>query len=766
MKLLNAPRQPFIGLATGAAIGITLAEFFRLSPYVLLVTAILIAFCAVIVLRWPKLAATYAIVGAGFFLLHGLRTNNTEGQQLATELGNRPRVLTATGFVTSEPKIAPSGFATFLLKLKSIELEGRKQTARAVWHVRWKGTPEFGDELRLFGNAEVIAPPRNPGEFDMRSYLARRDVRRILFVRYPEDGALIRHGGGNPILHAAQKSRAWMQNALCRGLENAPEVQGFISGIVLGVRHQTPEDIEEPFQQTGTLHLFAVAGLHVGIVATLLWMLAMVAQLSRKWATALIIPLLFFYAAITGLHVSSVRAAVMASILLGGFFFDRKVFVLNSLAAAAFFLLCWDTNELFSTGFQLSFAVVGAIILFADPLFGFLQRWGAPDPFLPRSLLRGPKRLMHAAFEWLFRGASVSLAAWIGSLPFILWYFYIVTPISLFANLVVVPIAFFILAIALLSLLATPLLPWLAVIFNNANWFLAHLVLGIVQLFAQIPGGHFYVEHPQWPEKLMAEITVLDLGPGAAIHLRTGEADWLFDCGSERSYQRVVREYLHWAGVNRLSGLLLTHGDSLHIGGATELLNNFPSVRMMDNPAPDRSTVHQRLQRLFRERGIKPTDLAAGGSFRLSREVTAHVLFPPWNFNAPIADDQACVLQLVLSSGTRVLLTSDSGIKTEDRLLRRNADLRSDILIKGQHHSGESGSEAFLDAIRPRLIIATSRDFPEHERLSDNWTENVRARGIQLFRQDQTGAVTLRFRRDGWEAQSYLTSETFRSSSQ
>src|SRR6266480_7066720 len=373
MKLLNAPRQPFVGLATGAAIGITLAEFFRLPPYVLLATAILIVFCAVIVLRWPRLAVTYALVGAGFFLLHGLRTENTEGQQLAAELGNRPRVVTETGCVISEPKIASSGFATFLLKLESIELEGRKQSARAVWQVRWKGTLEFGDELRLFGNAEVIAPPRNLGEFDMRSYLALRDVRRILFVRYPEEGALIRHDGGNPILHAAQKSRAWMQNALCRGLENAPEVQGFISGIVLGVRHQTPEDIEEPFQQTGTLHLFAVAGLHVGIVAQLLWMAAAVVRLPRKWATALIIPSLLFYAAVTGLHVSSVRAALMSSILFGGIFFDRKVFALNSLAAAAFFLFCWNTNEIFSAGFQLSFSVVAGILLLTDPLFRVMQ---------------------------------------------------------------------------------------------------------------------------------------------------------------------------------------------------------------------------------------------------------------------------------------------------------------------------------------------------------------------------------------------------------
>src|SRR5437773_5702937 len=534
MKLLSGPRQPFVGLAVVAAMGVIFADCFPLSPSTLRAISVLVVTCALLVLRWPSLSATYAIVGAGFFLLHNLQSSNTEGQRLAAEIGTSPRVLRATGFVISEPKIAPNGFATFLLKLESIELEGRKHRTHASWLVRWRGAPEYGDELRLFGIAEVTAPPRNPGEFEMRSYLARPDVRRTFFVRYPEDGALVRHNGGNPILRAAQKSRAWMQNALCRGLEGSPDVQNFLNGIVLGLRHQTPEDIEEPFQQTGTLHLFAVAGLHVGIVAALLWMLATVARLSRKSAAALIIPLLLFYAAVTGLHISSVRAAVMSSILLGGFFFDRKAFVFNSLAAAAFFLLCWDTNELFSTGFQLSFAVVGAIILLADPLSAFLQHWSAPDPFLPRSLVRGPRRWMHAGFYWLCRGSSVSLAAWAGSLPLILWYFHLVTPISLFANLVVVPIAFFVLAIALLSLLSAPLLPWLGVIFNNANWALATLVIGIVHLFAQIPGGHFYVEQPHWPEKLVAKITVLDAGAGATLHTETGGVGWLFVRCNER----------------------------------------------------------------------------------------------------------------------------------------------------------------------------------------------------------------------------------------
>jgi ComEC/Rec2-related protein len=766
MKLLNAPRQPFFGLALMATTGIIVAEVVPLAPTALISAALVIGICILITLLWPKLTATYLVVAAGFFLLHKVATTNTAGQQLADKLGERSRVVTAVGCVVTEPKISPTGFATFLLKLKSIELEGKTEFTRAVWQVRWKGASEFGDELKLFGTAEPIAPPRNPGEFDMRAYLARHDVRRMLFARYPEDGTLIRHRGGNPVLRAAQASRTWMQNALCRGLDDAPEVKNFISGIVLGIRHETPEDIEEPFQQTGTIHLFAVAGLHVGIVAALLWVLAAIARLSRKRAAAFIIPSLFFYAAVTGLHIPALRAAVMASILVGSYFFERRVFLPNSLAAAAFFILCWNTNELFSTGFQLSFAVVGAIVLFTDPFFRLFQRRAAPDPFLPQSLVHGPRRWMHATYEWLCGGVSVSLAAWIGALPLILWYFHLVTPISLLANLVVVPIAFFVLAVALLSLMTTPLLPWVALIFNNANCTLATLVIGIVHLFAQIPGGHFYVGEPDWRGRISAKMTVLDLGAGAAVHIRANGRDWLFDCGSERTYERTVRQYLHWAGVNRLTGLVLTHGDSQHIGGVTELLRDFPRVRLIDNPAPDRSLIHRRLSRLVSElegRGRKPEELAAGDNFYLSRDVTAHVLFPPRGFAGATADDQALVIRLSIARGTFVAFMSDNGAETERALLSNGSDLQSNILVKGQHSSGTSGSTPFLDAVRPRLIIATSREFPEHERISDQWAEQLRAHNIKLFRQDETGAVELNFSGDEWSARAYLTGEVFRS---
>jgi ComEC/Rec2-related protein len=588
----------------------------------------------------------------------------------------------------------------------------------------------------------------------------------MLFARYPEDGTLLRHSGGNPVLRAAQASRTWMQNALCRGLDDAPEVKSFISGIALGIRHETPEDIEEPFQQTGTIHLFAVAGLHVGIVAALLWVLAAIARLPRKRAAAFIIPSLFSYAAITGLHVPALRAAVMASILVGSYFFERRVFLPNSLAAAAFFILCWNTNELFSTGFQLSFAVVGAIVLFADPFFRIFQTRAAPDPFLPQSLVRGPRRWMHSTYEWICGGAAVSLAAWIGSLPFVLWYFHLVTPISFVANLVVVPIAFFVLAVALLSLMTTPLFPWVALVFNNANWTLATLVIGIVHLFARIPGGHFYVGKPDWGGEVSAKIMVLDLGAGAAVHIQVNGHDWLIDCGSERSYQRIVRPYLHWAGVNRLTGLVLTHGDSQHIGGVTQLLSDFPRVRVIDNPAPDHSIIHRRLSRMASALGggrNKSSELAAGDDFHLSRDAIAHVLFPPRGFAGPTADDQAMVIRVPIAPGTSVLFMSDNGAETERALLSNGSDLKSEILVKGQHHSGISGSARFLDAVRPRLSIATSSEFPEHERISEQWAEQLRARAIELFRQDETGAVELKFSGGEWSARTYLTGEVFRS---
>jgi ComEC/Rec2-related protein len=698
------------------------------------------------------------LVFAAYFVLHQTRISEAPGKALRLRLGERPRQVEATGTVTSEPRLSPNDYTTFLCRLSIIELDRGPEATTVTVRVRWKGNPQFGDELSLRGLIEPIAPARNPGVFDLRRYLARRDVYQGIFVRYLEDGKIEQTGGGNFILRAALRARTWMQSALTRGLEDSPEVVALITGMALGVRHDSPNDIEEPFQQTGTLHLFAVAGLHVGIIAQLLWIVTSLLRFPRKLAAAAIIPTLFFYSAITGLHVSSVRAATMAAFLLGGIFFDRPVLALNSLAGAAILILAFDTQQLFTSGFQLSFAVVGNILICRERIFQFLLRGAAADPFLPRSLVRRSRRFVEAIYRQLAGGLAVSAAAWLGSLFLIDVYFFLFTPISLFANLVIVPIAFCVLAIGLISLAAAPFSAALSVIFNQANWALANLIFFLIHLFAHIPAGHCYFELPDWPPNATTEITVLDAGAGAAIHLRSKKVDWLFDAGSARDYDRFLRDYLHSRGINRLDGLLLSHGDSLHLGGALPLLGEFKPRRVLDNAATDRSSVHRALVVRLANREL----VATRDNFSPAPNTVARVLYPAAGSKARTADDQALVVQLRIGENCRVLLMSDSGNATEAALLASPNELRSDILIKGQHYSGKSGSPEFLDAVRPELIIATSVDFPARERIPDEWERMVRERGISLFRQDQTGAVRLEFFDREWSATGFISHETFR----
>ena len=754
-------RQPFVGLVLAAVIGIVAADYFPAITGPILFIAILGALAG---LRWSFAPLVFALVGATFFALHSARITNTPGDELVQIAGAETRPANVIGIVTTEPKIEATGNASFLLRLHKARINGQDFQTNATVFVRWRGRPNVGDELALFGTFQPIEPPRNPGEFDMRAYLARRDVKNLFIVRYPENGRILAPGSGFSILRVAARSREWMQRMLSRDLEDSPDVVSLICGTSLGLRHQTHDDIEEPFQQTGTLHLFAVAGLHVGIVARLLWTFAMVLRLPRKVAAALIIPLLFFYAAITGLHTASVRAAVMSALLLGGIFFDRKVLALNSLAAAAFLILLFDSNQLFTSGFQLSFAVVGTIVLLADPMFVRFERIVAPDPFLPRLLLSRVRRICAAVGRGLARGASVSLAAWIGSLLLIYWYFYLVTPVSLFANLVVVPIAYFVLALAMLSLMAAPISSALSILFNNANWLMSRAVLGLVHFFAMLPAGHVYLA--RFTERhAPITITVLDEGTGGAAHIRTNNYDWLIDCGSQRNYERTLKSFLHSRGINRIEGILLTHGDAQHIGGAADTVADFAPREIYENPLDVRSAVQRRLSDALQPGKTKPRHLIRGDSLLFGRNVRAEILYPTTNIKVTAADDAPLIVQLVFDEEIRVLFESDAGAKAEAALLETGDNLQSDILIKGQHHSGGSATPRFLEAVKPKLIVATSRESPVAEQITEEWANEIAHRGIKLFRQDQTGAVEVQFGDEEWTARAYLSGETFRSSS-
>src|SRR5438874_196862 len=654
-------RQPFVGLVLAAIIGIVVADYFPAISRPILFIAILGALAG---LRWSYGPLVFALVGATFFALHSARITSTPADALAEIAGGLARPASVTGIVTTEPKIEATGNASFLMRMHQAKIAGQNFETNATVFVRWRGRPNVGDKVALFGTFQPIEPPRNPGEFDMRAYLARRDVKNLFIVRYPENGRILAPGSGFSVLRAAARSREWMQRILSRDLEDSPDVVGLICGTALGLRHQTRDDIEEPFQQTGTLHLFAV---------------------------------------------------------------------------------------------------VGAIILLADPMFVRFERIVAPDPFLPPPLLSRMQRIYAAMGRGLARGASVSLAAWIGSLALIYWYFYLITPISLLANLVVVPIAYFVLALAMLSLIAAPLSSGLSIVFNNANWLTSHAVLYLVNLFALLPGGHVYLPRfTERPAPIM--ITVLDEGTGGAAYVRANNHDWLIDCGGQRNYEHTLKSFLHSKGINRIEAILLTQGDAQHIGGAADTVADFAPHEIYDNPLDVRSAVQRRLSEALQLARIKPRHLVRGDSLFFGSDVHADIFYPTPDLKITAADDAPLIVQLVIEN-VRVLFESDAGANAEAALLEAGDNLQSDILIKGQHHSGGSGTARFLEAVKPKVIIATSRPSPIAEQITEEWTKEIAQRGIKLFRQDQTGAVEIQFGNEGWRTRAYLTGETFRSSS-
>ena len=229
----------------------------------------------------------------------------------------------------------------------------------------------------------------------------------------------------------------------------------------------------------------------------------------------------------TGLKAASVRSALMAAIVLLGMMANRRPVLFNNLCAAGFLIVLIDTNQLFNPGFQLSFCVVAAIMLFSGPLASVLARPFRPDPFLPERLLSSPRRFLARGATRLASLVAVSTAAWLGSLPLTMGYFHLVSITALPCNMLAVPLSFAIMAVAMLSLGTGLFSAWVASIYNQTNWLLAKLLLGIVHTFASLPGSFFYVrmpEHPRRSPRLSYSILAQAAGRGFPRREATGSS--------------------------------------------------------------------------------------------------------------------------------------------------------------------------------------------------------------------------------------------------
>ncbi len=748
----NGRRYPLVGMLLAAVGGITLGG---LLPHLWLLWGLagglsLIAVC--FVSRLPSSALGVA-VALTFAALQAGGQEFAAGRQLARLLGPLPSVWIVEGRIgagASSDRLVlevEAVRACHLVDETPVPLSeaalGPLLPLRGVVSLRWLGTPpEYGDRVRVLGRLQEIPPPLNPGTMNFQRWQRLRGIWLELLPTRESDQEVLAAAEGGSLLRLAAHTRAWMKSVLAVGISDQVEAVALLQAMTLGdTSGLTPKQLEN-FRHTGTLHLFSVSGLHVGMLGVLLWMGFRLLPLPRPWAIVAIILLLFFYSAVTGLRPASLRAATMAAVVLAGMLLDRPARPLNSLAAAGLGILLFEPGQLFNPGFQLSFCVVVAILVLGLPVGKTFREACGPDPFLPRALYSPGDRL-HALLTQEVGGlAAVSLSAWLGSLPLILVYYQIISLSAIPANLLAVPLAFVILATAILSLLGGAIWLGLAGIFNHANLLFITLLSSFVSQAADWPGSYTRVRLPR-PFPPPAELIIFSAGSGAAQAWYAGRFRALIDTGSERFWQMSLRPWLDREGVGRVSALVLTHGDAQHLGGALAALQRVQPGWVGVGPLRNRSRTLQTLSQYMAEHDLPRRILRAGDRLYFGPQTELQVLYPPTGLQLDLADDKALVLR-IRSSGWTFLLLGDAGWRTEQWLLENAAEyLPADVLILGRHRHGIPTGLAFIGQVAPRAIVTSSNDFPAREALPADWREAVQKAGVPLFALGETGAVTL-----------------------
>ena len=801
-------KRPTVGLAIMFAAGIWLGAQVNWSPMWL--AGGMLLFLLAWQIRPATLTILLAVACAGMFS-DRIGVKNSVPEFISNLLEHRDQNATVRGVVVSEPAVNDDR-QRFVLELSALNRAAMwtPATGRILVLARPPVAVRYGDELECALILRVPPAAGNPGTFDWRQWLAQQNILFTGTLGAGDRYAVVAHGRGRWMTATALRLRVRMERALRLGLVDEPKIAGALTAIVLGERQELPPETYAEFQRTGVFHVFAINGLHVGWVTAVVVLVLRLMRVPRRWTALPAIPVLVLYVIATGAHPGAVRALVMVSVWLLGRMLVRPVDLLSSVATAALAILVWNPVELFDGGFLLSFAVVIALATLTvrttlwkhllnpspeEKLPAWLA-WLQPDPLLPRVLVPAWRQMVTHLLAVSVVILDGSFVAWLGLVPLMAVYFHLFTPVSIVANLLVLPLLGGVVALGLTSMLAHAVWPWLTVTLNNANFFLLGIMIRGVEWLSRLPGGHWFVPPPpvwltvgyyavlvvwmsrQIPRHVklwctagavavaaivlaiqheaVVEITVLDLRDGMAVFVNLpGTAhDFLVDGGGRWSGERIVVPFLRGQGVNQLEALVMTRGDKAHAAGLLPVLREIPIRQAIYAGSESRSEIFSDWWKAIQGRRLEIVEVHAGEDWHVTGKFRWRVLNLPTSVNSHRSDNNS--LAMLLEYGpTRVLLASDIGQTMEHRLAVGKVDIRAQILVKGRHSAEPSGTDEFLDAVQPAVVIQAVGAEPSRY-LEPDLRDRLRRRGTPLYRTDETGAVLIRLKTTGYEIRSWL----------
>jgi competence protein ComEC len=612
----------------------------------------------------------------------------------------------------------------------------------------------------------------NPHGFDYEAWLFERGIRATGYVR-PGSAGRIDARVWRPG-YAVDMLRENIRDRFRSALPDAPYA-GILIALAIGDQQSIDTELWQTFARTGITHLMSISGLHVTMFAGLFYVLA-----GWLWRRSARLPLrmpaqhaaaiggffaAFCYCLLAGFAVPAQRTLYMLGVVAVSRLARREVAASRVLSLALLLVLLLDPWAVLAAGFWLSFGAVALLFHIGGGRLGPAQ--------------------------WLLEWGRAQWAVTLGMLPALLALFQQFSLVSPLANAVAIPVVSFVITPLTLAG-AIPLLdPLLSLAHLFTAWlmvfidWLAALPLAVWQqaappvwavllalaggIWLLLPRGFparwlgllaflpLLTAVPPRPASGMAEVTVLDVGQGLAIHVQTAAHDLLFDAGPAFSAEadsgnRIIAPYLRAMGVRGLDALVISHADKDHEGGAASVLAALP-VALIKSSLP--------FEHALSAQPVEQQPCVDGDSWTWDG-VRFDMLHPGADALSRKTNDVSCVLRIT-AGGRSMLLTSDIEAISEDALLKRHpADLAANVMTVPHHGSRTSSTPGFIAAVAARDVIFPVGYRNRFGHPKEEVVERYVQSAARLHRTDADGAVRVgldaagtRFRHEREERRRY-----------
>jgi len=722
--------------------------------------------------RFHRIARTLliALLGCGLGYYHAAWQAD---QRLSASLPNewQGRDIAVTGVVAEPPRSHERGLR-FRFDVEYV-LTPQATVPRHVYLSTYSEeksqplAPKAGERWRFTLRLKQPHGTSNPGGFDFEAWMLERDLRAVGYVHPKGDnGRLDAHADGYRI----ERWRESVRDKFAATLGNAPYA-GILSALAIGDQDNIPPQQWQVFTRTGVNHLMSISGLHITMLASLAfavcyWLWRRSTRLTlwlpaRKAAAVAALLTAIGYALLAGYAVPAQRTVYMVAALTAALWLNRNFSPGQILAIALLGVLIPDPWAVVSAGFWLSFGAV-ALILYVTA-----------------------HRIEHPS--WLKEYTAVQWAMTIGLTPLLLALFQQVSLVSPVANAIAIPlVSLIVVPLALLgAALPTEVPLWLAHIALDGTmrflealsampqavwmqhapplWSIFAALLGALWLL--LPRGFparwlgvplmlpMFLNTPEPPADGSLRLIVFDVGQGLAVAAQTRTHALLYDAGPDFSGEadsgnRILVPTLRALGVERLDGLMLSHDDLDHIGGAASVLQAMP-VGWLSSSLPNRHPLHQQTD---------DNQRCADGQSWDWDGVRFDVLHPdkePGGYDKKHDNELSCVLRISIGD-QHILLVGDIEKGGERRLLKQHGNaLHTTLLVAPHHGSKTSSSPDFVAATLPDHVVFTAgyRNRFGHPRaeIMQRYADS----GAQLLRSDEDGAIAVKMNAHGLKLERY-----------